>query len=67
MQRHFSNRGEALPELTAARMLARRKAVKFHAPQSWMPGKRVALPIQRVASNPTAATRESRTGDGVAL
>ena len=26
MQRHFSNRGEALAEVTAARMLARRKA-----------------------------------------
>lgn len=25
MQRHFSSRGEALPEVTAARMLARRK------------------------------------------
>ena len=25
MQRHFSNRGEALAEVTAARMLARRK------------------------------------------
>jgi hypothetical protein len=25
MQRHFSNRGEALPEITAARMLAGRK------------------------------------------
>jgi len=25
MQRHFSNRGEALSEVTAARMLARRK------------------------------------------
>ncbi len=24
MQRHFSNRGEALPEVTAAKMLARR-------------------------------------------
>jgi hypothetical protein len=26
MQRHFSNRGEALAEVTAARVLARRKA-----------------------------------------
>jgi len=26
MQRHFSNRGEAVAEVTAARMLARRKA-----------------------------------------
>ena len=25
MKRHFSNRGEALPEVTAARVLARRK------------------------------------------
>ena len=67
MQRHFSNRGEALPEITAARMLARRKALKFPVPLSWMPGKRLALPIQRVASNPTVATRESRSGDGVTL
>jgi len=26
MKRHFSNRGEALPEVTAARVLANRKA-----------------------------------------
>jgi hypothetical protein len=31
MQRHFSNRGEALAEVTAARMVARRRGVGKNA------------------------------------
>lgn len=53
MQRQFSNRGEALPEVTAARVLARRKthsdaAFAARASARLTPGQWFAHPVQTI-------------------
>lgn len=60
MHRHFSNRGEALPEITAARMLARRTRATLSTTQSWMPGKRLPPPNERVVAEAAHSKDEGK-------
>jgi hypothetical protein len=68
MQRHFSNRGEALAEVTAARMLARRKrSGKFTFAQAGRGGaieKWFSQPVE--PPHPTKRKQPKRSSEEIA-
>ena len=61
MQRHFSNRGEALAEVTAARVLARRKAPVKSAFTARAGGRFLRAMVLEASDNNSAAEDKTTT------